>query len=261
MLTSFLVISFLAVLPSCQWLDNIYNNGHNAGFAEYADKIEKALKVIAKSDSSFPGSDWSVVKVAEGNHSYVVFKNAGGTIYAVDVDDFNSSLSWSGNFSGNSNMLYNLTEMGDGTYRCIPGTCFHYGAITPTSYFYGLVFEETQMNSKDLEKVGAIQEMYARNELSDSLAANFGLSEERASEVSKLVVAWNKLGQKRALTDSDAQVFTKKVLGVNIRDLDRAARASVEGRSAEFDKLLEVAAQTNDISPERMRTIVSSLFE
>ena len=62
------------------------------------------------------------------------------------------------------------------------------------------------------------------------------------------------------MTSADADVFTKKLIGVNITDATEAYKASLEGDSTSLDSLIEQAADVNETSPENMKELLTILF-
>jgi len=93
------------------------------------------------------------------------------------------------------------------------------------------------------------------------LTAKFGLSEERALQVAKLNTSWTKLSKSRALTDADAEAFSKELTGVSITAMNNAMKAMKEGSASEMNAVLEKAAEVNGTTTENMSEIMSALFE
>ncbi|MBF0361350.1 MAG: hypothetical protein HQK49_10075 [Oligoflexia bacterium] len=251
----FSLLSILFALSSCKLF---YPDGVIDGQNEYAAKIKKAFDIALRVNNSF-AEDIFIRKVAQDNKNYVVFyNNTTHKYWALDVENINPSIVWGDNFTTyKERLLYGLTDLGDGTFRCVPGTCFAFGANTPGAYYYGLVFEEQVASSKDLEKVGALLEQKQIEDLTTQLSADFGLSEDRAVEVAKLVSNWEKQSKRRNLTDADAQYFTKKVLGVDINSIERAYKNANIG---EIEDLMSKIATHNQVSPENVRKIINSYF-
>jgi len=119
------------------------------------------------------------------------------------------------------------------------------------------LFSEKNTTLKDLELMGAQSELAKVSELSDKLVADYGLSSERADEVSKSISSYNKLTSKRSLTSEEKNKFSKTLLGVNYNMAFDAIRS---GDKEEFDSLLDKAAEQNGTSPEQVSAIINELF-
>ena len=88
-----------------------------------------------------------------------------------------------------------------------------------------------------------------------NMAIDFGLSEERGMAVAKLAYQWKELQQQRALTDEDANAFSKELLGFDLKDAQKAYEKSQNGDNSELEDLIEGAAQTNQTTKERMKEL------
>lgn len=142
------------------------------------------------------------------------------------------------------------------------GETFYIGdAYDFAGYYQGeFVFEENGEGSKDLEKVSALMESYKVERMGSAMASEFGLSEERGIEIAKMATQMQKLLKKRALTEADANVFSKELFGVDMAKAQNAIVKKMAGDDSEFDQLLDQAAAANEISPEHMNKIISDLF-
>ncbi len=146
------------------------------------------------------------------------------------------------------------------------GDTFYFGDAYTNGYFYQsyqgeFVFDETSETSKDLETAKSIREAHKIAKIGSSLAAEYGLSQERGEEIAKLANSWKKLSSSRSLTDADANAFSKDLLGV---DISKATSAMVKyelGNAKEFNEVVEVAAQANDTTPENMKEIVKNILQ
>ncbi|MBF0300576.1 MAG: hypothetical protein HQK51_17815, partial [Oligoflexia bacterium] len=128
------------------------------------------------------------------------------------------------------------------------------------SWDYDIYFEQTEGNSKDLEKVGAFLEEKKAYEMGGKLSAEFGLSEERGVQIAKLAGQWSALKKKRSLTDADAQAFSQKLIGVDLSTAISAFQKSQEGNNNELNAMLEKAAVINGTTPERMNKIFNEVI-
>lgn len=123
-----------------------------------------------------------------------------------------------------------------------------------------LVFEEASMGSKDLEKRAAAAERYFVGQVANQIKGRFGLSAERSLQIAKVSNLWNKFATSRSVTDADADAYSQALIGVNLKDVERAVKDSMEGRPAALNGLLETAAQVNGTSPENVSRIMNQIF-
>ncbi len=123
-----------------------------------------------------------------------------------------------------------------------------------------MTFSEVQGTSKDLEKVAAFKETYQMKKMQDLLTYDFGLSEKRSENVAKLVLNWKRISKNRAMSNADADAFSKSLIGVNINEATQAFKKSLEGDKASFDGLIEKAAEVNGTSPENMKSLLNGLL-
>lgn len=125
----------------------------------------------------------------------------------------------------------------------------------------GFLFEETAGNAKDLEKLGSIKESVKRTNIAKKLQANLGLSEERANEVAKLTSHYEKLSNKRAMTDKDANKLFKSVFGITATDVRKAYLATVEGNKVPMQDVMKTAAEFNGLGPEKANTLIKGFLK
>jgi hypothetical protein len=114
--------------------------------------------------------------------------------------------------------------------------------------------------TKDLEKVGAMSENAALEEMSAMIASEYGLSEERSLKIAKLSQSWNQLSKSRALTNADADAFTRELSGVSIEEMKSAENSMKQGSFSEMSTVLEKAAAVNNTSVENITAIMTKLF-
>ncbi len=120
----------------------------------------------------------------------------------------------------------------------------------------GILYEQKPTSQKDLEKLASEIEKGMVQDLGQSLSERFGLSEERGLKVADLVFAWNKVSAQRGITDSDADSFSKGLLGFDLNQGIKAYEELKIGKNEDFNNLLEIAAKTNGISPELLNQII-----
>lgn len=122
------------------------------------------------------------------------------------------------------------------------------------------LLEETVPSTKDLEKIGALQEEIIRTKISESLTIEFGLSEERSEQISRLVQNWSKISNKRKMTSVDANLFVGEIIGTDIENAENVYKKHIEGDSSAYEDMIKNAAQANSISPEHMSDLVNELL-
>lgn len=181
-----------------------------------------------------------------------------GTYVAYDLKDYRVGDSWS---TYVAHADFRPVYIHD-TYIDTWGETFYIGDAYDFWGFYQgeFVFEEGAEGSKDLEKVAAVMESYKVAKVGEAMSAEFGLSEERGIEIAKVASQMQKLAKKRGLTEADANAFSKELLGVDLKKAESAFLKKAAGENEEFEKLLESAAQANEISPEHMNKIINDIF-
>jgi hypothetical protein len=116
-----------------------------------------------------------------------------------------------------------------------------------------MVFEESSNTKKDLEKVGSSIEAMEVSKMEDMLV-NYGLSAERSEKLGKLMVSYNKIKTKRALTGREKDVFTKELTGLSF---DKAALVLAEEG---YDALIEKASEANAADPEAVKELINEIL-
>ena len=114
------------------------------------------------------------------------------------------------------------------------------------------VFETSGMSSKDLEKMGSNSEKIQIDGLEDGLLF-LGFSEDKSRNLAKLAVAYNKIKQKRALSNWEKDRFSKALLGVSF---NKASKILVEEGK---DSLVEQAVKLHNTTPEAIEEILNLL--
>ncbi len=110
---------------------------------------------------------------------------------------------------------------------------------------------------KDLEMRGADREIAERSVIRDRMVTNFGLSYERAEEVSDLLYNYQKVQRKRSLTLRERNILTQGLLGIKYTTAKKALEDHIGGNSQSFDDLVEKAADINGITPEHVQDLIS----
>jgi len=106
---------------------------------------------------------------------------------------------------------------------------------------------------KDLEFIGSQIEAMEVAEMEDTLI-NYGLSNERAQKLGKLMNSYSKIKTKRALTSREKDVFTKELTGLSFK---KASSLLVEEG---YDALVEKASEVNEADPEAIKELLSEIL-
>lgn len=113
---------------------------------------------------------------------------------------------------------------------------------------------------KDLEKLAYQKESEKVEEMSNRLSEQFGLSTERSLEVSKTIISVGAIQHKRALTDSEQDMVSNKLMGFSYKAGKKALEKYIQGDSTTVDELLSIAADKNGVSPEEMKDLFTQYF-
>jgi hypothetical protein len=118
---------------------------------------------------------------------------------------------------------------------------------------FGNIFEIETSTSKDLEKIGNFTERIRKEKFSQELMANYGFSAERSVELANLLSDYSRIINKRSLTEKDQDFFSKKVLGVDIKNAEAAIK---EGSGEALNDLIQTAAKLNGVTPEQVQELL-----
>lgn len=192
------------------------------------------------------GYDLSIVKTNTLQSDYiVVYDYDYGTYDAYDLRYYNPGENLNYYLDDyESNFYYDLDNIGGGQYQ---------------DYISGVIFEKTKGTAKDRMKIAALEETLLIKKAAKTLNAQFGLSMERATEVGKLAVIWQKTPKER-MTDADHDKFSKEVLGHTISEYKKAVDNKVNGNSSDLKELIRDTAEFNNITPEQMNNMIGNVF-
>lgn len=109
---------------------------------------------------------------------------------------------------------------------------------------------------KDLERLGYTKESLINEVASLEIEETYGLSEERSLEVAKILNAFQKYKKKRALTDTERNIMTKKLLGIDFKTTKLALDEHIQGNPDKLQDVLEIAAEINNTSPEHIQELI-----
>lgn len=240
-------------------VDAANKSGYSSGQSDaQANAVKAANFLVSVQKGAGIGTTIETVKFAKDNANIVVFSiNSGGPnmYYGVNISQYTAGSNVTAYILSHE-IYFNLTNNGDGTFSCNAGTCMNASGPTSSS----MVFEKTAGSSKDLDKAAAFVESYKIESMAESIASQYGLSEERSIKVAKLASSWDKLSKTRALTNADADAFSQELAGVSIADMESAEKAMIGGSMAEMNSVLNKAAIVNGTSPENMQSIMMKLF-
>lgn len=194
------------------------------------------------------GIDAELVKVNTHQFDYIV-------VYDHDLDTYDAY--WLGNYNVGENILtyldiydhefyYDLDYIGSGDYQ---------------DYWSGLIFEKTFNSSKDLLKVAAMTENDLKRIGTERIAAEYGLTLERA-EVFFDISLKLKNTPKGRYTATDFDGMAEEMLGYSLTTVMNAAQQYVEGDSSTLKSIIVGAAKHNDeMDPEAATRLVEDLFQ
>lgn len=167
------------------------------------------------------------------------------------------------NYKSSSTFLSTLLhEMGHGVgfhhTDCLCHASIMGGAGLFTSYDRERLSEKYPFSlilatTKDLEGMGAKVEAMEVADMEDMLV-NYGLSTDRAEKLGKLMVSYNSIKNKRALTAREKDVFTKELTGMSF---EKATEVLVEEG---YDALVEKASEVNGADPEAIKELLNEVM-
>ncbi len=121
-------------------------------------------------------------------------------------------------------------------------------------------FSLSATSVKDLEKIGARVDDKKREKLEGMLVERFGLSEDRAGEISGTVYSLNRIKQKRSLTPRELNIMSHKILGFDYGRGKKALAKHIQGDGKELEELLRLAAEKNETTPEHVRELLGEFL-
>jgi hypothetical protein len=192
------------------------------------------------------GYDVDLVKSNTYQYDYVVVYDYDlGTYDAYNIGNFSPGqniFSWLR--SNEYKFYYDLTPIGFNQYQ---------------DWYTGIIFEKTAPSPKDRMTLAALEEGLQVKKASDTLVAQFGLSQERSQEVAKLAMVWKKTPKER-MTNADHDRFAQEILGHSLTDYKNAIDKKGQGKGSELKELIASTAELNGVSPEQMNGIISGVF-
>lgn len=130
-----------------------------------------------------------------------------------------------------------------------------------TYYWYtgnGFSFSNNELNvSRDLETLSGLADEAQVKLISLAIENEFSLSSNRAQELAKLSVKFNKLENVRELTAKEKDYFAVNALGASFTELTSAYKKSLSNDKGSFNSLMEKAAKLNDTTAEKLEEYVA----
>ena len=192
---------------------------------------------------SSPGPTYAVAKSETLQSGYAVVYD-GSQYEAISVDSWNGSTSdpigWA---SSSGSTFTNLQNLGNGTFKDTAS---------------GIIFEASKPLTKDIEKMAAFNEVYRMKGAAKNLQ-NFGFSEDRALEVTKLASQMEK-SPKGSMTDKDYDNFSKQITGSSITQIKAALQKQVNGDASSLKDIINNAATTNGVGAEQMKQMLGTVI-
>lgn len=208
-------------------------------------------------------SNYYIVKRPEqtATEGFVVVYSADTGYVAYDMKNYLVGDTW-GTYS--SYAEFQPVYIHGTSYDSYSNETFYFGDAYQNNYYGSyageFVFDETTEAGKDLEKAHALIDAHKTGKIAEALASEFGLSEERGLRIAKLVSDWQKLSKSRSMTNADANIFTKELLGVDMKKAESAITKHLEGDDSEVAELVKKAAQVNGTGPEQMNELLTTIF-
>jgi hypothetical protein len=194
------------------------------------------------------------LKTAPNNMNVILYQNGKITVnnerYIVDTSGYNPEVMTYENAQAYLDQNRRAIQwQGGGNVVTVGNNSFNTYKDPVTGMWY---MEGESSSVKDLERMGANMEAVETDELRERLAAEFGLSETRATEIARISSNLKKIGNKRSLTPRELNKASKELLGI---DYHEGMTAINEGGET-LDNLLKVAAKKNGTSPEAVQEIL-----
>jgi hypothetical protein len=200
-------------------------------YQQYYDKVVS---------SSPAGTNLQLIKRSENYRNYFIVKE-NGQYYAMKYSAYS--------FFGRSDRYtpyeyfemrrFKVRDIGNNNYRA-----------------FLRIFEETDVQIKDLEQIAAMEEKEDFENLVTDLEERYGFSEARSTKVATLVQNWEKINKSRSMTNKDQDILLGKLTGSSVEKWKKALESSDSPRGESLDDLIERASKVNDVSPEHFRDIM-----
>jgi len=125
--------------------------------------------------------------------------------------------------------------------------------------FSSNTFETTNSGSRDLESIGGMIEAVQKQKVETALYAKYGLSEDRAKELSGILLYTHNKAKTRNLTREDLDLFAKQVSGMNFKTAQKALTEATTNAET-YDDLINKVATFNQANPENIKGLISDLM-
>jgi hypothetical protein len=123
-----------------------------------------------------------------------------------------------------------------------------------------VVFSHADSGSVDMEKLSALKEQHYLNQMSRQLQANYSLDQKSANRIAKVANQFNKISGSKNMSEKDAEVFSKELIGFDLALVRGAVKDSMKGNSTKLNDLMDKASKTMGTSPEQLNKMISKIF-
>ncbi len=198
---------------------------------------------------------WFVVEAVGNNNGSEVKQFIAINTNALDAIAKNHNMNYIDLIKGVSNNTITLSETDKNTFGRVvladaSGGTYHDAG--------GNTFDSAGANQKDLEILQAYSDTTRIASAGRILAAQYGLSEDQGQRVAKLGKEWDTLSKSRQMTDADLDAFSQDLVGFSVSEARKAAKAAMEGNTAQSEALIEKAAANLETTPENVQRILAT---
>jgi len=201
------------------------------------DNKDEFLKSMDRKHNTFYLAEVYKDPAARAGYKVYVFESGGNIKYgALNPNDpkrytYNDPLDYW------SNHLILLDPIGSGKFRGTDGN----------------IYEKAVATQKDLEAMGALREELKISSMAETFQAEYGLSDRsRALEMAHLVHNYNAIRNRRSLTASELNSFTKDLTGMTYDQLEKELTEDL----ASAPKIIEEIARFNEMSVEGVNRVI-----
>jgi len=215
------------------------------------DYQHTASSIVVKTDTEM-GGEWIIIEhFLQGDTvwnkyqpMYVAYNLE--NYVAGNFDNWENNLNYSYSSLGD---IIDLADIGNNRYEGKYGAYCGLGELSCTT----VTFEDSTNFNKDLEKIGSkIEDLEV--EKAREMLVNYGLSTVRAEKLGKLMVSYNKIKTKRALSGREKDFFTKELTGMSF---DKASEMLVDEG---YDALIDKASEVNGADPEAIKELLNEVM-
>ncbi len=188
--------------------------------------------------SSFSYLDDNIEK--GGAWVFIIEKNT-GRIYSIDLD------TWNENSNIRSWLSTNLIETSNLNSPRLSKPTF--------------IYEDNYDTQKDLEKIAEQINAKIVKKMTLRLIYEYAIPSDRAENIVGLSLAIRKIKKRRALKEDEINFYTKELVGVGYKRLKKSLEDHFNGKSQDFNAVIQKAAYINHTSPEAILDIFSIIYQ